>query len=111
MKDSGEIYAFGRNDKGQLGIDTNLQALIQPKQITDFLSVNLSSSSGNQNQMHNTQQEESMFSENVQYVSRKVSITKIACGCYHSIALSGAGQVFTFGRGNHGQLGHGNTED
>ena len=36
---------------------------------------------------------------------------KIACGCYHSIALDENGHVYTFGRGNHGQLGHGNTED
>lgn len=33
---------------------------------------------------------------------------KIACGCYHSVILSENYEVFTFGRGNHGQLGHGN---
>ena len=33
---------------------------------------------------------------------------KIACGCYHSVILSDNYEVFTFGRGNHGQLGHGN---
>jgi len=32
---------------------------------------------------------------------------KIACGCYHSVILSEDHEVFTFGRGNHGQLGHG----
>ena len=46
MRDSGEIYAFGRNDKGQLGIDTGLQAMIQPKQITEFLTVTLVYNSG-----------------------------------------------------------------
>jgi alpha-tubulin suppressor-like RCC1 family protein len=40
-----------------------------------------------------------------------VNITKIACGCYHSIALCDSGFIYTFGRGNHGQLGHGSTED
>lgn len=44
-------------------------------------------------------------------MTKRVNITKIACGCYHSIALDENGHVYTFGRGNHGQLGHGNTED
>ena len=42
---------------------------------------------------------------------KRVQVVKIACGCYHSIALSENGSVYTFGRGNHGQLGHGNIED
>ncbi len=37
-----------------------------------------------------------------------VKTIKIACGCYHSVLLSDRNEVFTFGRGNHGQLGHGN---
>ena len=40
-----------------------------------------------------------------------VKISKIACGCYHSVLLSKTGHVFTFGRGNHGQLGHGNKDN
>ena len=55
--------------------------------------------------------DEKILLENVQYVAKRVSITKIACGCYHSIALCENGNVYTFGRGNHGQLGHGNTDD
>ena len=38
-------------------------------------------------------------------------MAKIACGCYHSILLSETGHVFTFGRGNHGQLGHGTKDN
>jgi alpha-tubulin suppressor-like RCC1 family protein len=38
-RDTGEIYAFGRNDKGQLGIETNGQALLTPKLITEFQAV------------------------------------------------------------------------
>jgi len=38
-------------------------------------------------------------------------VDKIACGCYHSMILDSKGYVFTFGRGNHGQLGHGNIEN
>ena len=46
-RDTGDIYAFGRNDKGQLGIETNGQALVAPKQITEFLCVSMIYSSGN----------------------------------------------------------------
>lgn len=38
-------------------------------------------------------------------------MAKIACGCYHSIVLCENSHVYTFGRGNHGQLGHGSTDD
>ena len=39
------------------------------------------------------------------------NIQKIDCGEYFSIALDKQGQVFTWGIGNCGQLGHGNKED
>ena len=40
-----------------------------------------------------------------------IKISKIAWGWYHSILLSESGYVFTFGRGNHGQLGHGGKDN
>ena len=36
-------------------------------------------------------------------------IAQVACGCYHTMALSGKGQVYSFGRNSHGQLGDGST--
>jgi len=45
------------------------------------------------------------------YAKPNVKITKVACGCYHSLLVSEEGHLLTFGRGNHGQLGHGNIED
>ncbi|CAM6124002.1 unnamed protein product [Calypogeia fissa] len=39
-----------------------------------------------------------------------LGIVQIACGEYHSAALSSDGQVFTWGRGKYGQLGHGSIE-
>lgn len=38
-------------------------------------------------------------------------IEKIACGCYHTLALSDKGIIYPFGRNNHGQLGLGNEVD
>lgn len=36
-----------------------------------------------------------------------VHITQVACGGFHSAATSESGQLFTWGGGEHGQLGHG----
>ena len=36
--------------------------------------------------------------------------TQIACGGSHTVALSPKGEVFTWGHGNYGQLGHGDRE-
>lgn len=35
----------------------------------------------------------------------RIRIVQVACGCYHTLALSDDGKVYPFGRNNHGQLG------
>lgn len=39
------------------------------------------------------------------------SVKKLTCGMYHTAFIDGAGAVWTFDRGDKGQLGHGNFED
>ena len=50
---------------------------------------------------------------NPQLVSElsKVKVVQVACGWQHTIALTNDGQVFSWGYGEDGQLGHGNTDD
>ncbi|CAI5472595.1 unnamed protein product [Closterium sp. Yama58-4] len=38
-------------------------------------------------------------------------IEQIACGTHHIAALTAASDLFTWGQGNHGQLGHGDVRD
>ncbi|XP_039287848.1 E3 ubiquitin-protein ligase HERC2 [Nilaparvata lugens] len=38
-------------------------------------------------------------------------VTKIACGGTYSAAVTSNGELLTWGRGNYGRLGHGNSED
>jgi alpha-tubulin suppressor-like RCC1 family protein len=38
-------------------------------------------------------------------------ITKISCGSFHTLALTELSNVFSWGRGAHGRLGHGNEDD
>ncbi|XP_078438381.1 regulator of chromosome condensation (RCC1) family protein [Wolffia australiana] len=40
-----------------------------------------------------------------------VTITQITCGGYHSLALTDKGEVFSWGHGGHGQLGHKSTQN
>ncbi|KAF2351441.1 Regulator of chromosome condensation RCC1 [Trinorchestia longiramus] len=42
---------------------------------------------------------------------QRLTITAVACGQFHSLALSSSGRVLTWGWGVHGQLGHGSVED
>ncbi|XP_014251481.1 E3 ubiquitin-protein ligase HERC2 isoform X1 [Cimex lectularius] len=39
------------------------------------------------------------------------TIVKIACGSSYSAAVTDKGELFTWGRGNYGRLGHGSSED
>lgn len=38
-------------------------------------------------------------------------IIDIACGGAHSAAITSSGQLFTWGKGRYGRLGHGDSED
>jgi alpha-tubulin suppressor-like RCC1 family protein len=38
-------------------------------------------------------------------------VTLLACGWRHTLAVTATGQVYTWGRGVNGQLGHGDEED
>ncbi|ETN13531.1 hypothetical protein PPTG_08323 [Phytophthora nicotianae INRA-310] len=98
VTEDGAVYTFGRNDYGQLGLGHKLHTA-RPTVRRYTLSF------GN-----------SLFGvcllllQHVESLSR-MRITQVACGCYHTLALSGDGKVFPFGRNNHGQLGLETTVD
>ncbi|RHY51203.1 hypothetical protein DYB34_005662, partial [Aphanomyces astaci] len=74
---SGSVFAWGKNDYGQLGIGHHLQAQLEPRLI-DSLS--------------------------------DIAITTIATRGSHVLAISEDGAVFSWGRGDEGQLGHNSRE-
>ncbi|RLN82186.1 hypothetical protein BBJ28_00012215 [Nothophytophthora sp. Chile5] len=83
------LYAFGRNDYGQLGLGR----------------VNASSTANLQ-----LQQQRFPFARLVEELEGK-EIIRFACGCYHTVAVSDNGVMYVFGRNNHGQLGTGDTNE
>lgn len=50
------------------------------------------------------------FAESLQKVEKK-SISKIALGCEHTVIVDDYSNVYTFGTGDEGQLGHGNRKN
>ncbi len=76
LTSTGQLYAFGRNDYGQLGSATN-NGTENPNPTPAL--VGLPGASG--------------------------AVTQIAGGGYHSLALTSSGQLYAFGENHYGQLG------
>lgn len=73
-----QVYSWGSNAYGQLGLGYFVQESPYPQILSSIASS---------------------------------KIIDVAAGQYHSIALTSAGKVFTWGWGIHGQLGHGNCDN
>nr|XP_055240617.1 E3 ISG15--protein ligase HERC5 isoform X2 [Gorilla gorilla gorilla] len=127
---SGNIYSWGKNEFGQLGLghteSKDYPSLIEglDNQKVEFVACGGSHSAlltqdgllftfgaGKHGQLgHNSTQNElrpCLVAELVGY-----RVTQIACGRWHTLAyVSDLGKVFSFGSGKDGQLGNGGTRD
>jgi len=84
---SGQIYICGRNFQGQLGL-------------------------GNPDQFpHNERGHPYQPSFQIVQKLERRRVQQIACGGEHSVALLASGEVYTFGAGIKGQLGHGDNQN
>ncbi|XP_023810269.2 E3 ubiquitin-protein ligase HERC2 isoform X5 [Oryzias latipes] len=81
LSTSGEVYSWGCGDGGRLG-HGDATYLEEPALITTF--------SGKQTGKQ---------------------VVQIACGSTYSAAVTADGELYTWGRGNYGRLGHGSSED
>lgn len=77
LTDDGRVYSWGDGRYGQLGNLARKHNMHSTPHLVDWL------------------------------VSFKVTITSLACGQYHTAAISNQGKLFTWGSGKWGQLGHG----
>jgi alpha-tubulin suppressor-like RCC1 family protein len=75
LSSQGQVYSFGYNDCGQLGLGDR-----ENRDIPTLISL------GSRN---------------------NDPIVAISAGCHHSLILTSRGQVYSFGRGEYGQLGTG----
>ncbi|XP_028755927.1 ultraviolet-B receptor UVR8-like isoform X1 [Neltuma alba] len=81
LSEDGLLQAWGYNEYGQLGRGVTCEGLQGARIIT-------------------------AYSKFLDETPELVKITKVSCGEYHTAAISDKGEVYTWGLGNMGQLGH-----
>uniref|UniRef100_A0A669BIW0 E3 ubiquitin-protein ligase HERC2 n=1 Tax=Oreochromis niloticus TaxID=8128 RepID=A0A669BIW0_ORENI len=81
LSSNGEVFSWGCGDGGRLG-HGDTTYLEEPKMIGTF--------NGKQAGKH---------------------VVHVACGSTYSAAITADGELYTWGRGNYGRLGHGSSED
>ncbi|KAF8749174.1 hypothetical protein HU200_012735 [Digitaria exilis] len=104
---SGKIFTWGDGDKGRLGhgdkeprlVPTCVAALVEP----NFVSAVYG-------QLGNTQAD-GMLPVRVEGKLHKNFVEEISCGAYHVAVLTSRTEVYTWGKGANGRLGHGDTDD
>ncbi|XP_002985532.2 probable E3 ubiquitin-protein ligase HERC4 [Selaginella moellendorffii] len=131
LTDEGELYTTGSNDSGQLGtksfgcefspvrvssLDTSLVSHVATGQghtvaVTDTGSL-VSWGCGEFGQLGLKDAAGVFNSPLPRFLrgSRELLFVRVACGSSHTLALTGSGDVYSFGQGTFGALGHGTTE-
>ncbi|XP_019488804.1 PREDICTED: probable E3 ubiquitin-protein ligase HERC6 [Hipposideros armiger] len=122
----GTVHSCGDNSQGQLG-RRGVPRVERPESIKalDTLHVDLVScgkehslavchkgrvfawGAGSEGQLGIEEFKEIVFTPKKIKALADIKIIQVSCGHYHSLALSGDGQVFSWGKNSHGQLGLG----
>ncbi|XP_040991757.1 PH, RCC1 and FYVE domains-containing protein 1-like isoform X1 [Juglans microcarpa x Juglans regia] len=126
---SGKLFTWGDGDKGRLGhgnkeaklVPTCVAALVEPNfcrvACGHSLTVALTTSghvytmgSPVYGQLGNPQAD-GKIPIRVEGKLSKSFVEEIACGAYHIVVLTSRTEVYTWGKGANGRLGHGDTDD
>jgi len=129
LDDGGSVWTFGDNQYGQLGVGSAEKLINKPVLLLQLKTCKvvdiacgtwhsgaltasgqvLTWGRGEDGQLgHNDKANRDVPTQvNVLYGTK---IVQLAFGLWHSLAVSDAGQVFTWGNASYGQLGHGNSE-
>ncbi|XP_034946431.1 probable E3 ubiquitin-protein ligase HERC4 isoform X2 [Chelonus insularis] len=130
LTNNGELYAWGSNDEGQLGIGPEVKAELKPKLVSSLAAMPIAfiacggshtivvSKSGaiyvwgkntfGQLGINSTQNLSYPFQLRT---LRNSKVRHVSCGEDFSAFLTADGGVFTCGAGMYGQLGHGTTSN
>mmetsp|Transcript_29366 Transcript_29366/g.47412 ORF Transcript_29366/g.47412 Transcript_29366/m.47412 type:complete len:792 (-) Transcript_29366:878-3253(-) len=128
LLDNGEVYSWGNGDQGQLGHGNSMSQMV-PKQISSlFGQMVIQIACGSYHSAAVTDHGVLwMWGENhwgqlgvddkvVKWSPTALKmppdkrVARVACGCWHSACVTDDGEVYTWGNGSSGQLGHGNKD-
>ncbi|XP_059167595.1 uncharacterized protein LOC131949741 [Physella acuta] len=128
---NGDLYTWGRSNSGRLGHGELSQTVCPPMLVETLHILKLkvmSVACGNEHTLALTQQgvygwgnsKYGQVGVGTRHVYKRPmlletlqpeTVIALDCGHYHSLALTSDNQVYSWGWGVHGQLGHGNPED
>ncbi|XP_074307934.1 ultraviolet-B receptor UVR8-like isoform X2 [Silene latifolia] len=125
----GEVTSWGRNQNGQLGLNSTEDSLI-PQKIQTFQGIPVKMvAAGAEHSAAVTEAGElygwgwgrygnlGLGDRNDRLVPEKVApfdgikMNLVACGWRHTITVTTSGNIYTYGWSKYGQLGHGDFED
>ncbi|XP_042079391.1 probable E3 ubiquitin-protein ligase HERC3, partial [Haplochromis burtoni] len=121
----GQLYTWGQDSRGQLGLGTNEQYVNSPQHVRSLSAIPVVQVAAGGEQSFALSVSGGVFSWGrndcgqlglgdtqdrhtptpVHYLNMKKTVS-ISCGKDHTAALTKDGAVFTFGSGQYGQLGH-----
>ncbi|XAR62370.1 hypothetical protein NMG60_11017102 [Bertholletia excelsa] len=126
---SGKLFTWGDGDKGRLGhgdkeaklVPTCVAALVDPNfcQVACGHSLTVALTTSGQvytmgspvyGQLGNPQAD-GRLPGRVEGKLSKTFVEDIACGAYHVVVLTSRTEVYSWGKGANGRLGHGDTDD
>jgi alpha-tubulin suppressor-like RCC1 family protein len=115
LTEAGHVFSWGHGDFGVLGLGDK-KPRNTPTRVTGLsvtAEVNNTSRTPSRGagspKKHRRNQESTDFDFKDEKGGEQV--VEIACGNYHSLAVTYEGHVFSWGKGSAGQLGHGDTKD
>ncbi|XP_047145857.1 probable E3 ubiquitin-protein ligase HERC4 isoform X1 [Hydra vulgaris] len=126
----GHVFSWGSNEFGQVGINSKFHKYVSPQLVRDLsncpiiqicagghhsLALTISGTifawgKNSFGQLGLGDQQDRLFPTKIQSMNGK-HVRYISCGEEHSVLLTSAGRVYTFGCGSSGQLGHNEFED
>eukprot|EP00271_Cylindrocystis_brebissonii_P008505 TRINITY_DN22878_c0_g1_i1.p1 TRINITY_DN22878_c0_g1~~TRINITY_DN22878_c0_g1_i1.p1 ORF type:complete len:446 (+),score=66.57 TRINITY_DN22878_c0_g1_i1:322-1659(+) len=126
----GEVYSWGRNQNGQLGLGTREDALV-PQKVTFFEGRPVKMLAAGAEHAAAVTEDGRLYGwgwgrygnlglgdrldrdlpEEVTALQPGPAIAMVACGWRHTIAVDAAGVLYSYGWSKYGQLGHGEFED
>lgn len=125
---AGEVFSFGRNQNGQLGLGSRMDCMVPTKlgefknHCVEVVACGAEHSSactaegktfawgwGHYGNLGLGDNKDRLLPTEVDFPDNpKVFIKTVACGWRHTCAVSDKGELYTFGWSKYGQLGHGN---